>query len=91
MDLFNKLIRVLRDHPFKPSACLRGRGVKNLPNLQTGSTKKLPTIGGRGQKSVKNCRRLKWMVPKGNCGLLEIQNATSKKCATKSTDSPSPC
>ena len=28
----------LRDHPFKTSACLRGRGVKNLPNLPTDST-----------------------------------------------------
>ena len=39
-----------RDHPFKTSACLRGEGVKNLPNLSTDSTKKLPTVGGRGQK-----------------------------------------
>ena len=54
----------LRDHPFKTSACSRGGGVKNLPNLPTDSTKKLPTVVGRGQKSVKNCRRLKWMVPK---------------------------
>ena len=36
----------LRDHPFKTSACLRGGGVKNLPNLPTDSTKKLPTVGG---------------------------------------------
>ena len=35
-----------RDHPIKTSACLRGGGVKNLPNLQTDSTKKLPTVGG---------------------------------------------
>ena len=34
------------DHPFKTSACSRGGGVKNLPNLPTGSTKKIPTIGG---------------------------------------------
>ena len=35
-----------RDHPFKTSACFRGGGVKNLPNLPTDSTKKLPTVGG---------------------------------------------
>ena len=34
-----------------------------LPNLLTDSTKKLPTVGGRGQKLVKICQRLKWMVP----------------------------
>ena len=28
----------------------RGGGVKNLPNLQTGSSKKMPMEGGRGQK-----------------------------------------
>ena len=44
------------DHPFKTSACCRGGGVKILPNL--------PTVGGRGQKSVKICLRLKWVVPK---------------------------
>ena len=36
----------VRDHPFKTSACSRGGGVKNLPNLPTDSTKKLPTVGG---------------------------------------------
>ena len=41
----------LWDHPFKTSACLRGGGVKNWPNLPTDSSKKLPTEGGRGQKS----------------------------------------
>ena len=40
-----------RDHPFKTSACLRGGGVKTWPNLPTDSSKKLPTGGGRGQKS----------------------------------------
>ena len=40
-----------RDHPFKTSAFCRGGGVKNLPNLQTDSSKKLPTEGGRSQKS----------------------------------------
>ena len=40
-----------RDHPFKTSACLRGGGVKNLPNLPTDSTKK--TVDGRGV-GVKN-------------------------------------
>ena len=35
-----------RDHPFKTSACSRGGGVKNLPNLPTDSAKKLPTVGG---------------------------------------------
>ena len=40
-----------RDHPFKTSALLRGGGVKYLPNLPMDSTKKLPTVGGRGQKS----------------------------------------
>ena len=34
-----------------------------MPNLPTDSTKILPTVGGRGQKCVKICRRLKWMVP----------------------------
>ena len=28
----------VRDHPFKTSACLRGGGVKNWPNLPTDST-----------------------------------------------------
>ena len=37
---------LLRDHPFKTSAFLRGGGVKNLPNLPTDSSKKLPTVGG---------------------------------------------
>ena len=36
----------LRDHSFKTSACLRGGGVKNWPNLPTDSSKKLPTEGG---------------------------------------------
>ena len=40
-----------RDHPFKMSSFFRGRGVKNLPNLPTDSSKKLPTEEGRGQKS----------------------------------------
>ena len=44
----------LRDHPFKTSACLRGGGVKNLPNLPTDSTKKLPTVGGWGSKIGEN-------------------------------------
>ena len=35
-----------RDHPFKTSACSRGGGVKNLPNLPTDSTNKLPMVGG---------------------------------------------
>ena len=35
----------LGDHPFKMSACSRGEGVKNLPNLQTDSTKKMPMVG----------------------------------------------
>ena len=37
---------VERDHPFKTLACSRGGGVKNLPNLPTDGTKKLPTGGG---------------------------------------------
>ena len=41
-----RIVTILRDHPFKTSACLRGGGVKNLPNLPTDSTKKLPTVGG---------------------------------------------
>ena len=53
----------IRDHPFKTSAFSWGRG-QNLPNLPTDSTKK--TANGRGQKSVKNCRRLKWMGPKND-------------------------
>ena len=36
----------IRDHPAKMSACLRGGGVKNLPNLPMDSTKKLPRVGG---------------------------------------------
>ena len=36
----------IRDHPFKMSACLRGGGVKNWPNLPMDSSKKLPTVGG---------------------------------------------
>ena len=40
------IVNAIRDHPFKTSACLRGGGVKNLPNLPTDSTKKLPTVGG---------------------------------------------
>ena len=39
------------DHPFKMLASFRGGGVKNGPNLPTDSSKKLPTGGGRGQKS----------------------------------------
>ena len=40
------ITKVLRDHPFKTSACSRGGGVKNLPTLLTDSTKNLPTVGG---------------------------------------------
>ena len=61
----------IRDHPFNTSACLREGGVKNLPNLPTDSTKKLPTVGGEGSKICESCRRLKWMVP--NLLLVEIQ------------------
>ena len=43
---FDRKKNPIRDHPFKTSACLRGGGVKNLPNLPTDSTKKLPTLGG---------------------------------------------
>ena len=47
IDLSSCFIRIsIRDHPFKTSACLRGGGVKNLPNLLTDNTKKLPTVGG---------------------------------------------
>ena len=42
----NHIIKVIRNHPFKTSACFRGGGVKNWPNLPTDSTKKLPTVGG---------------------------------------------
>ena len=45
-EIPNKQAYSLRDHPLKTSACLRGGGVKNLPNLPTDSTKKLPTVGG---------------------------------------------
>ena len=38
--------RLFRDHPFKTSALLRGGGVKNLPNLLTDSSKKMPSVGG---------------------------------------------
>ena len=37
---------IVRDHPFKTSALFRGGRVKNLPNLQTDSTKKLPKVEG---------------------------------------------
>ena len=43
-----------------------------MPNLPTDSSKKLPTVGGRGQKSWKVCRRLKWMVPYTNFGRLKV-------------------
>ena len=42
---------VLRDHPLKTSAFLREGGVKNLPNLPTDSSKKLPTVRGVGVKN----------------------------------------
>ena len=35
-----------RDLPFETTVCFRGGGVKNLPNLPTDSTIKLPTVGG---------------------------------------------
>ena len=43
LGLFDGLVR---DHPFKTWARLRGGRVKNLPNLPTDSTKKLSTLGG---------------------------------------------
>ena len=43
--LFTKRMN-FREHPFKTSTCLRGGGVKNLPNLPTDITKKLPMVGG---------------------------------------------
>ena len=46
LDLLSITENLLRDHPFKTSAYSRGGGVKNLPNLPTDSTKKLPTVGG---------------------------------------------
>ena len=52
----------LRDHPFKTSAFFRGEGVKNLPNLPTDSSKKLPTVKNR----EKLADVLKWMVPYAN-------------------------
>ena len=39
------------DHPFRTSALFRGGGVKNLPNLPTDSSKKLPMVGGVGVKN----------------------------------------
>ena len=45
---------LLRDHTFKTSACSRGGGVKNLPNLPTDSTKKQATVGGWGSKKCEN-------------------------------------
>ena len=44
----------LRDHPFKTSACSRGGGVKNLPNLPTDSTKKSADGRGVGVKNREN-------------------------------------
>ena len=43
---FDTSLSFIRDHLFKTSAFLRGGGVKNLPNLPTDSSKKLPTVGG---------------------------------------------
>ena len=57
-------------------------GVKNWPNLPTDSTKKLPMVGGRGQKFVKICRRLKRMVPKViylHCTVSHISRLHKKK------------
>ena len=34
-----------RDHPFKTAAFFRAEGVKNLPNLSTDSSKRLPMVG----------------------------------------------
>jgi hypothetical protein len=43
---------IVRDHPFKTSACLRGGGVKHLPNLPTDSTKKNANGRGVGVKNL---------------------------------------
>ena len=46
-----KITEMVWDHPFKTSEFFRVGGVKNLPNLPTDNSKKMPTEGGRGQKS----------------------------------------
>ena len=38
-------IPCMGDHPFKTSTFFRGEGVKNLPNLPTDSSKKMPSVG----------------------------------------------
>ena len=64
----------LGDHPFKTSAFFMDGGwggvVKNLPNLPTDCCKKLPMVGGRGQKSVEICRCLKCMIPSAKFQLV---------------------
>ena len=51
LELYIFAKKPYRDHPFTTSAFLRGVGVENWPNLPTDISKKLPTEGGRGQKS----------------------------------------
>ena len=41
---------MIRNHPFKMSAFLRGRGQKLAEFADR--VKKLPTVGGKGQKSL---------------------------------------
>ena len=66
-DFLIKLdIKPLRDYPFKTSACSRGEGSKICQICRRIVLKNCRRQGGRGQKSVKICRRLKWMVPKCN-------------------------
>ena len=51
LAMLNIALYSVWDHPFKTSACLRGGGVKNWPNLPTDSSKKLPTEGVGVKKS----------------------------------------
>ena len=51
VNIESHFVKVLRDHPFKTSAFLRGGGVKNLPNLPTDSSKNCRWQGGRAQLS----------------------------------------
>ena len=63
----------IRDHSFKTSACLRGEGCPHVPIIQRSQYIRIKNplhkrfagipMVGVGVKIVKNCRRLKWMVP----------------------------
>ena len=80
----------IRDQTFKTSACSRGGGVKNWPNLPTDSSKKMPTYGDRGQKLWKFADVLTddplvttWMVVILSTHFQRsVYKSTSKYCAS---------